>query len=185
MIPSERASQEEQNGANFSSIACSSAEYKDHKECSHFRSKPLTIVHGFCPKTDIGKCNTNTHTHATKKSKIITKREKQTNKQTNRVYLLLHLEGHSGGHVEQDFLRGGGKVRKCPVGTELPLQPSQIASVALDAHLEGGSEGGRGREGEGGREREGGRGVWLMTCFARYKLFYNFKKWYLDHLSIK
>ena len=31
-IPSERASQEEQNGANFSFIAPSSEEQKDHKE---------------------------------------------------------------------------------------------------------------------------------------------------------
>ena len=32
MLPSERASQEEQNDTNFSFIAPSTAEYKDHKE---------------------------------------------------------------------------------------------------------------------------------------------------------
>ena len=44
MIPSERASQEQKNGANFSSIAPSSEELQVRKE---IRSKHLIIVHGF------------------------------------------------------------------------------------------------------------------------------------------
>ena len=37
MIPSERASQEEHNGANFSFIAPSTVEYKDHRKSPRFR----------------------------------------------------------------------------------------------------------------------------------------------------
>ena len=49
MISSERASQEEQNDANFSLVAPSSEELCMRKQ---IRSKRLTIVHGFRPETE-------------------------------------------------------------------------------------------------------------------------------------
>ena len=48
VIPSERASQEEQNGANFSFVAPSSEELRVRKG---IRLKRLTIVHGFRPES--------------------------------------------------------------------------------------------------------------------------------------
>ena len=48
-IPSERASQEEQNGANFSSVATSSEELRVCKEFN--QTALLYVVHGFRPKT--------------------------------------------------------------------------------------------------------------------------------------
>ena len=47
-IPLERASQEEQNDPNFSSVAPSSEVLQCGKE---IRSKRLTIVHGFWPQS--------------------------------------------------------------------------------------------------------------------------------------
>ena len=48
-MPSERASQGKQNGANFSSVAPSSEELWVRKE---ILSKRLTIVQGFRPKSE-------------------------------------------------------------------------------------------------------------------------------------
>ena len=47
-MPSERALQEDQNGANFSFVALSDEELRVHKE---IWSKRLTIVHGFRPES--------------------------------------------------------------------------------------------------------------------------------------
>ena len=49
-MPSERASQEERNGANFSFVAPSSEELLARKD---FDQNALFIVHGFRPKTDV------------------------------------------------------------------------------------------------------------------------------------
>ena len=49
-LDSDKASQEEQNGPNFSSVAPSSEGLWVRKE---IRTKRLTIVHGFRPESDI------------------------------------------------------------------------------------------------------------------------------------
>ena len=49
-VSSERASQEEQNGANFSLIAPSDEELR---VCKDIWSKWLTIVHGFWPESTV------------------------------------------------------------------------------------------------------------------------------------